>query len=500
MALTPKLELRQSQGLVMTPQLQQAIKLLQMSNLELAAYVEAELERNPLLEREDGDAVADAAPEIEPRDESARDGADAADAFDTGADPIDSDFDDSFADRPAPAGGAAGAVGTPDSGWSSVRAGPGGFDGEGFDLEAMIASETSLWDHLTEQLNIAITDPAERLIGSHLIGLVNEAGYLTADTAQVAEQLGTSEAAVVAVLTRLQAFDPPGICARTVAECLALQLKERNRLDPAMGCLLDNLELLARHDLAALQRTCGVDQDDLRDMIAEIRELNPKPGNAFGAVTVQTVIPDVVVRQRADGGWAIELNNDTLPRVLVDNRYYAEVDAATTREEDRVYLAEALANANWLVRSLDQRARTILKVAREIVRQQDGFLAYGIEHLRPLNLRTVADAIGMHESTVSRVTANKYISTPRGIFELKYFFSSAVGGENGESHSAEAVRHRIKQLIDGESPANVLSDDRIVELLRDAGIEIARRTVAKYREALGIPSSVERRRKARACA
>jgi RNA polymerase sigma-54 factor len=297
------------------------------------------------------------------------------------------------------------------------------------------------------------------------------------------------------VLAVLQTFDPPGVFARDLAECLALQLKERDRFDPAMQALVARLDLVARRDFAALKKACGVGDEDLADMIAEIRRLNPKPGLAFGSAPVHPIVPDVFVHPAPDGAWLVELNSDTLPKVLVNQRYYAEVSATARREGEKSYLAECLQSATWLVRALDQRARTILKVANEIVRQQDAFFAHGVEQLRPLNLKTVAEAIGMHESTVSRVTANKYMATSRGIFELKYFFTSAIAAAHGgEAHSAEAVRHRIKQLIDAESAADVLSDDTIVNRLREAGIDIARRTVAKYREALRIPSSVQRRR------
>ena len=297
------------------------------------------------------------------------------------------------------------------------------------------------------------------------------------------------------MLRILQSFDPPGICARDLAECLTIQLRERDRFDPAMQALITRLDLLAKRDFAALKKVCGVGDEDLADMIAEIRRLNPKPGLAFGSAVVQPIVPDVFVRPGPDGGWIVELNSDTLPKVLVNQTYYAEVSATARRDNEKSYLAECLQSATWLVRALDQRARTILKVANEIVRQQDGFFARGVEHLRPLNLKTVAEAISMHESTVSRVTANKYMATNRGIFELKYFFTSAIAASHGgEAHSAEAVRHRIKQLIDAESAAEVLSDDTIVEKLREAGIDIARRTVAKYREAMRIPSSVQRRR------
>jgi RNA polymerase sigma-54 factor len=325
--------------------------------------------------------------------------------------------------------------------------------------------------------------------------MVDEAGYLRGDLAELADKLGAPAGLIDKVLAELQGFDPPGVFARDLAECLSLQLKDQNRYDPQIARLLDNLSLLGSHNLAALKRAVGVDAQELADMIAEIKGLNPKPGLRFGSVQIQPVLPDVSVRPAHDGSWLVELNNDTLPRVLVNRSYYATVSKTAQLPKDRDYLLECLQNANWLVKSLDQRARTILRVAEEIVRQQDGFLTHGISHLKPLNLKTVADAISMHESTVSRVTSNKYIATTRGVFELKYFFTSAIASADGEeSHSSEAVRHRIRQLIAAETAGGVLSDDKIVEQLKQDGIDIARRTVAKYREALRIPSSVQRRR------
>jgi RNA polymerase sigma-54 factor len=348
---------------------------------------------------------------------------------------------------------------------------------------------------LAEQLMLATSDPTIRLIGNYLLDLVNEAGYLTGDVAEVADKLGASPDKVESVLALLQTFSPPGVCARNLAECLAIQLKERDRYDPAMQALVARLDLVAKRDFAELRRCCGVGDDDLFDMIAEIRRLDPKPGLRFGTTVVQPVVPDVFVRPGPDGSWVVELNSDTLPKVLVNQSYYTQVASRTKNATDKSYLGDCLQSATWLVRALDQRAKTILKVATEIIRQQDAFLALGVEHLRPLNLKTVAEAIGMHESTVSRVTANKSMATPRGTFELKFFFTSAIAAaDGGEAHSAEAVRHRIRQLIDAESANDVLSDDTIVDRLRAAGIDIARRTVAKYREAMRIPSSVQRRR------
>jgi RNA polymerase sigma-54 factor len=504
MALTQKLEFRQSQALVMTPQLMQAIKLLQLSNLDLAAYVEGELERNPLLERavdaesEPGDANPQPAegepmPAAEP---SAADwlGEDLATSRTAIEDQLGTRLDNVFPEDSgaAPARTGGDAPGTY-SEWANVG-GVGREDAE-YNLEAFVSAETTLADHLAEQLMLAVADPARRMIGQYLIDLVDEAGYLAGDLVSVAERLGAPPAEIEAVLAVLQSFDPPGVCARNLTECLALQLRERDRFDPAMQALVAHLDLVAKRDVAALRRICGVDEEDLTEMIAEVRRLNPKPGLAFGSTLVQPIVPDVFVRVGADGGWAVELNSDTLPKVLVNQSYYAEIAGSARNAAEKTYLADCLQTASWLVRALDQRARTILKVATEIVRQQDGFFVHGVQHLRPLNLKTVADAIGMHESTVSRVTANKYMGTSRGIFELKYFFTSAIAAaDGGEAHSAEAVRHRIKQLIDAERPDAVLSDDTIVERLRAAGIDIARRTVAKYREAMRIPSSVQRRR------
>ncbi len=374
-------------------------------------------------------------------------------------------------------------------------AGPGRRDGDDYNLEAFVSAEMTLADHLAEQLSLAVTDPARRMIGQYLIDLVDEAGYLSGDLTAVAEKLGAPPAEIEAVVSLLQGFDPPGVCARNLAECLAIQLKERDRFDPAMQAMVEHLDLLAKRELSALRKICGVSEEDLADMVGEVRQLNPKPGLAFGSVIVQPIVPDVFVRPGPDGGFVIELNSDTLPKVLVNQTYHAEIVRTARNDKDKTYLADCLQTATWLVRALDQRAKTILKVATEIVRQQDGFFAHGVQHLRPLNLRTIADAIGMHESTVSRVTANKYMATNRGIFELKYFFTSAIAAaDGGEAHSAEAVRYRIRQLINDEAPERVLSDDTIVERLHAAGIDIARRTVAKYREAMRIPSSVQRRR------
>ena len=493
--LMQKLDMRQGQSLVMTPQLQQAIKLLQLSNIELAEFVEGELERNPLLERDERESSTESLREDgdgEPRElELAAPSSDANDSLDADSDVIHSE--DSKSDLSGVETASGDAMGTGSNHWSGT--GGGGAVSEDYDAIANSSRELSLSEHLHSQLSTASADPVTKMITAHLIDLTDDDGYMRTDLDEIAQQLGVERARIEQALDLAQTFDPAGIMARDLTECLALQLKEKNRLDPAMAALLDNLDRLAKHDYAALRALCGVDNEDLDEMVAEIRELTPKPGLAFASDATRAVEPDVFIRQSPDGSWQVELNTDTLPRVLVNNTYFNEISSVARSESDKTFITECSQNASWLVKSLDQRARTILKVASEIVRQQDMFLAHGVAYLRPLNLKTVADAIGMHESTVSRVTSNKYVATPRGLFELKYFFTSAIpSAGGGESHSAEAVRYRIKTLIGQESLDEVMSDDKLVEHLRDEGIEIARRTVAKYREALNIPSSVQRRR------
>jgi len=496
----------------MTPQLQQAIKLLQLSNLELANFVESELEQNPLLEREDpsGEPDETASPQDDDREFADDDDFDGPEPPDTSdltqreaaaeSDaPLDTDYENVWADdfQPAPASVDSLSPAS-ETAFSSSGAGGQGFDSP--DVGDLAAGHTAnLREHLCAQLNVDITDQRERLVGQALIDTLNDDGYLTASVAAIADQLGCTPGEIEDVLVKLRRFEPVGVFAQDLADCFALQLAERDRLDPAMQAFLDNLDLMAKHDITALQAVCEVDREDIADMIAELKLLNPKPGAAFDHELTQWVSPDVFVRANPKGGWIIELNSETLPRVLVNRHYYAEISAKKLSGQDKRYVQENLQTAQWLVKALDQRANTILKVATEIVRQQDGFFQNGVAHLKPLVLNDVAQAVEMHESTVSRVTANKYVMTPRGLFELKYFFTTAIGATDaGQSHSSESVRHQIKELIDAETPKNVLSDDRIVEILRLDGIDIARRTVAKYRDALHIPSSVQRRRIKRA--
>ncbi|MER9377276.1 RNA polymerase factor sigma-54 [Mesorhizobium sp. M0578] len=504
MALAAKLQLRQSQSLVMTPQLMQSIRLLQFTHLELERFIDDEIERNPLLERAEPqeDAASDQAQKGDAASEPAADGdwfeAETAWSAEAISEKLDTSLENLFPDDP----GTSERLG-PDltAQWKSASGNGSTSSSDGFDVADMAAAAITLRDHVGEQVALAVSDPAACLIAGELADGLDEAGYMRADMAEIAARLGTDATAMAPVLAVCQTFEPAGIFARDLAECLLLQLAVRDRLDPAMKVLIANLELLARRDFQTLKRICGVDEEDLLDMLAEIRALDPRPGMAFSRGASDAIVADVEVRAANDGSWTVELNAETLPRVLVDHIYFAQVTPHAKNQAEKDFLAECLQNANWLTRSLDQRAKTILKVASEIVRQQDAFLVHGVRHLKPLNLRTVADAIGMHESTVSRVTANKYMLTPRGVFELRYFFTASIASSGGgDAHSSEAVRDRIKQLIDEEKAIDVLSDDAIVDMLRESGVDIARRTVAKYREGMNIPSSVQRRREKRALA
>lgn len=475
--ISQKLDLRQSQNLVMTPQLQQAIKLLQLNNMELNDVIEEELEKNPLLEKAEADP-ADQTDTPEPKEEK---------------DNIEETFDSANNSEPQ-------STSDFDAGSSMADIGAGGnskFEDYENSFENRMESEKTLRDHLTEQLQMACSDTRDRMIGGLLIDRLDESGYLRDDINALADRLGCSEERLENLLRVMKGFEPTGVFAADLPDCLAIQLHDRGQLDEPMQALLDNLSMLADYDHKKLASICGVNETYLKDMITEIQALNPKPVSEYEHLVIQTAIPDVIMKRLPNnlgGGWRVELNTETLPRVLINNEYYTEVAKSATQKKDKEYLSTQLSNANWLIKAMDQRAQTILKVAAEIVEQQDAFFNYGIEFLKPLKLVDIAEEIEMHESTVSRVTTNKYIGTPRGLFELKYFFSTALISEDGTSHSAESIRARIKTLTDEEEPKKILSDDKIVDILKSEGIDIARRTVAKYRESMHIGSSVQRRK------
>lgn len=519
----PRLELRQSQQLSMTPQLQQAIKLLQMSNLELSEYIEEQLESNPLLERGSPDDITslDRDDPLQSKSEadyhSLRESQEkthqrqddirqqkevqkdneapmAAEAD------LDTDFDNNWTntgngdlDDPS-------VYETRDQSMNGIT-GSGGsmkFDSPDYDFENRISDETDLHQHLADQVRLTFADDKDRMLAAVFIDHLDEAGYLRIDMNAMAADLGCDLAKLNAILKKLQGFEPTGIFARSLKECFTLQLEEKGRFDPMIKRFLDNMDMLERHDFAGLRKAVGCSEEDMTDMLSEIRALDPKPATQFDNHISQTMIPDAIMTplpKSEGGGWAVKLNNETLPRVLVNKTYYAEIKAVAKDKDSKAFVNEHWNNASWLVKAMDQRANTILKVAQEIIKKQDLFFLYGIEYLKPLVLRDVAEAIGMHESTISRVTTNKFMATPRGVFELKYFFTSAINSSDGMiDYSSEAVKAKIKSMIDGEDPNKILSDAKIVTALKADGVDIARRTVVKYREQMGLGSSVDRRR------
>ena len=482
MALGPRIDLRQSQSLVMTPQLQQAIKLLALSNVEIEAFIAEELAKNPLLEAtspdDEGEAPAsEAAPATNGDEESDPAGSDELIAGLGGSEdqPLDYDSREAALDTDS---------------LSDLGGGSGASD-EAFDFDRLSATESSLSEHLLEQLH-GVSGP-EGMLAVAIVQELEETGYLTTPLDDIAKAMGATRAEAERALAQVQELDPPGVAARDLAECLALQAKAADRYDPAMARLIANLDLLAKGQMAALKRICGVDDEDLTDMVRELRAYDPKPGCRFTDVPSESVVPDVLVRQ-IRGGWAVELNTAALPKLIVNRRYYAELKRGPQNKASKAWLSECLASAGWLVKALDQRARTIVKVASSIVERQEGFFREGVRSLKPLTLREVAAAVDVHESTVSRVTSNKYLLCERGLFELKYFFGSGVGADDaGEGGAAaEAVKAAIGKLIAAET--EILSDDTLVDLLKAEGFDLARRTVAKYREAMGIGSSIQRRR------
>ncbi len=488
MAFAPRLDLRQTQSLVMTPQLRQAIQLLQYSNVEASQFIEDELLKNPLLEKLDN-----ADPVTAPEPVAVPDNLDAVDSAGLGGSgmlpsaaqaPLDLDISNIYDAGTAGDGGFGFSEAADEDGWSAI--------------DAIGGAKPNLREHLEQQARLAFVTAEDRLIAGALIAVLDEAGRIAEEPQAIAVALGVQLCRVEQVRSQMLRFDPTGIFARDLAECLQVQLAEQNRLDPAMQALLAHLDLLARRDMRALCEICGVDAQDMAEMLSEIRRLDPKPGARYENEPLRPLIPDVLMRPMPVkgeqlGDWMLEINPETMPRLLIRRSFHARVAASASRET-KSFLSEHLQGATWLVKALESRAHTILRVSAEIVRRQDGFFRHGISHLRPLTLRDVAAEVELHESTVSRVTSNKSIATPRGIFELKFFFTTALSGANGQTHSAETVRHRVQTLISAENPKMVLSDDTVAAILQKEGIDIARRTVAKYREALRIPGSAQRKR------
>jgi RNA polymerase sigma-54 factor len=470
--LKPALQLKLGQQLTMTPQLQQAIRLLQLPVLELQAQVLEALESNVMLEAEEDEEPLDLAAIDPPAPQGEDDEESAA------TDEIVVEMEDPWAESSTPSG--------------DGRA----QDDDDRPLEFGDERERDLHQHLVWQLEVSRLDPREVWIGEALVDALNDDGYLVEPVAEIARSLSVdlpvSEADVERVLAFLQTLDPAGVGARSAAECIGLQLAQLDPQTPGRELALviarDHLQDVADRNLGALRRACAGDEAGLQTALSLIRACNPRPGAAFAGGQAEYIVPDVFVR-RTEQGWTVEINPASVPRLRV-NQGYASLVA---RSADYATLRAQLQEARWLIRSLEIRNDTLLKVARTIVRRQAAFLERGEEAMQPMILRDVAEAVEMHESTISRVTTGKYMHTPRGIIEFRFFFSSHVSGAGGEEVSSTAIRARIRRLIADEDPDKPLSDAQLAEILAGEGVTVARRTVAKYREALGLASSGERR-------
>lgn len=489
------LQLKMSQQLTMTPQLQQAIKLLQLSTLDLQTEIQQALESNPMLEVKEED-TGDSSSANDSNKQDTNNSADtqqheSSEEFtvkDTIPDDlaVDSSWDDIYTHTP------------------THHAAPSGDDD--YNLENIYGTTDSLWDHLYWQLNLTPMTDKDRVIAESLIECVNEEGYLSSTLEDIyeglREDLSTDEDSldedeVAAVLHRLQQFDPPGICASNLADCLIIQLRqlpdETPMRDTAIDIVSKYIDLLGSKDYTQLMRKARIKEPELRDVMLLIQTLNPRPGNAVESGKSEYVVPDVIVtKDIKNNRWLVELNPDIAPKLRV-NASYASMVKRADNSSDNNYLKDHLQEAKWFIKSLQSRNETLLKVASTIVEHQRGFLDYGDEAMKPLVLHDIAEAVDMHESTISRVTTQKYMHTPRGIYELKYFFSSHVSTDSGGECSSTAIRALIKKLIAAENTRKPLSDSKIANLLGEQGIKVARRTIAKYREAMHIPPSNERK-------
>jgi RNA polymerase sigma-54 factor len=477
MAMETRLSLRQSQRVVMTPLLQQAIQLLQLSTLELQEVVQKELLENPLLEE-----VPEAdTPEAPPAGE-----APAAPAATESAplDPVDPPRERTTDDLPFDLN----AVMFDDHEERSLVAQE---DRDDLPFENMVRSTSSLNDYLEEQLRFATEDPVTRRIGNEIIGNLDDDGYLRAEIGEVAERCSVPAEEVEKVLALVQGFDPPGVAARSIQECLLIQLKTDPNPDPVSVEIVEvHFDDLTRRRYPDIARTMKLSLDRIMESVEEIMGLEPKPGRRFGGNDSRYIIPDVVV-QKLGSDYVVILNEDGIPRLRVNSLYRSLLRASG--DEARQYVEQKLRSAVWLIKSVDQRQRTLRRVTQSIVKFQRDFLDRGLPHLRPLSLRDVGEDIGMHESTISRVTTNKYVETPQGLFELKFFFHSGIASGDGEMVSSVSVKKMIQDLLANEDPSKPLSDQEVAQVLKGRGLVIARRTVAKYREELGILPSHQRR-------
>ena len=485
MTVTPRLEIKQSQSLQMTQQLRQAINLLQISNLELETYINKELEQNPLLEREN-DHLESISSEEQTIDNYNQE------TNHTSEENIipDINYEDNFDDYGSDCEGYN--INTP-SDWQNYAQTKIHQDSEDYDyFEQKLAQEKSLYNILEEQISLTFSSNKEKLIAKILCEYLDGAGYFRGDITAIAAKLNTNSSIINNILRQMKNFEPSGIFAENLAECLQIQLLENNRLDPIAQTVLNNLELLGSGKLKELKKLANANDDDLTSVISDIKSLNPKPAANYNLEYNTSIIPDVFVRRHPSGEYLVELNQLSLPRLLINHEYSAKI---TNDKTSQKYLRSQLHNASFIIKSLHRRAETILKVSEEIVRAQRDFFEYGIEYLKPLQLKDISEQAEIHESTVSRAVNAKYMHTPRGTFELKYFFSNAAGKLDGsEDTSTISIKHKIKELINHEEPHNILSDDKLVEVLASQGIKIARRTITKYRESMNIPTSAERKR------
>ena len=500
MALEQKLRLKLAQRLVMTPSLQQAIKLLQLSRLELEETLAQEILENPVLDVEETDEQID---EIESSSEAATDGAGEG-SQETPAEPPQGDDglpteEEAYQDIDVEAFFADYIGDHRPEGPSMSAADPR----EGVPLENVLSVSGGLSDHLLWQLHLGDCDERTVAIAEYIIGNLDEDGFLHGSDEEIAEATGASVDEVVEAVAKVRELDPPGVASRSLQECLGLQIdelievcndpEEREILARAAMVIQDHWDTFLHQRWEKLAAACECEVGALKDVVEVIHRLEPKPGRIFHQERNQYIEPDVHIR-KVDDEYTIHLNDDGLPKLRINSRYARMLEGAVVDPQVAGYLREKMRSAVWLMKSIDQRQRTIYKVAQSIVTFQRNFLDHGIEHLKPMVLRQVAEDIGMHESTISRVVSNKYMYTPRGLFPMKYFFHSGVDSARGENVSSLVVKERIKKVVEAEDPARPLSDSKIMRMLQREGIRLARRTVAKYREELAIPSSDKRKK------
>ena len=475
MQISQNLKLKQSQSLVMTPQLQQAIKLLQLNNIELCDLVNKELEENPFLENKTTEIELNEFKKEENTENT-------VEAFQNGESLKDDTSSLDYENR-----------------WDQeIKTNSGNNNFETLDpgsiAEQTVSEKVTLKTILRQQASVEFSESKEKLISEIIIDYIEPSGWLTKNLDDLADIIGCDNDTLEKIIRRMQKFEPTGVFAKNLSECLKIQLENKGILTEDMLLLIENFDMLARGEIKSLCKVCKISEIQLTENIKNIKKLNPKPGTIYTEDNEPIYHPDVIVKHK-NNSWEVELNNSTLPKIIVNEDYINELEKLTTKEGDKKFISESVTSARWLLKAIEQRNVTTLKISSEIVKQQKDFFEKGVSFLKPMILKDVAKKIGMHESTVSRVTTGKLMLTPRGIVEMKKFFTATINSTiKGESHSAASVRETLKNLITNEPLNNPLSDELIVIQLKKEGINLARRTVAKYRELLNIPSSSERRK------